>query len=307
MIERITPLILTYNEAPNIGRTLAQLHWAKEIVVIDSYSDDETVEIVRSFSNTRLVQRVFDNHGAQWSFGLTETGISTEWVLALDADYLVTSELIEELETMPLRDAAGYQAEFTYCINGRPLRSGLLPGQVVLYRRCLAKYTQDGHTHRLLVEGLIGNLCSRILHDDRKPLRRWFESQQRYMALEAKKLLAAGGSGLSKADRVRRLRVVAPFAVLCYCLFVRGGVLDGWPGFYYAFQRMLAELVLSLYLLENDCGEKFGLRNANFEFKDKADRHGPIFLPLPLGEGRGEGIADASKPLSPALSQRERE
>jgi hypothetical protein len=72
------------------------------------------------------------------------------------------------------------------------------------------------------------------------------------MALEAKKLTAGDGSSLSTADRVRRMRVIAPFAVLGYCLLVRGGVLDGWPGFYYAFQRMLAEMVLSLYLIESD-------------------------------------------------------
>jgi hypothetical protein len=44
--------------------------------------------------------------------------------------------------------------------------------------------------------------------------------------------------------------VIAPGAVLFYCLFVRAGVFDGWAGFYYAFQRMLAELMLSLYLIE---------------------------------------------------------
>src|SRR6266404_4180743 len=122
MLSDITLLILTYNEAPNIGRTLAQLRWAEEIVVVDSYSDDETVEIVRSFSNTRLVQRAFDNHGAQWSFGLTETGISTDWVLALDADYFLTRELTAELRSLrPEATTAGYRAMFTYCIEGRPL------------------------------------------------------------------------------------------------------------------------------------------------------------------------------------------
>jgi hypothetical protein len=72
------------------------------------------------------------------------------------------------------------------------------------------------------------------------------------MALEAKKILAGDSAGLSKADRIRRLRLVAPLAVLCYCLIVRGGVLDGWAGFYYAFQRTFAELLLSLYLIEHD-------------------------------------------------------
>lgn len=253
MLDKVTPLILTYNEAPNIGRTLEQLRWAKNIVVVDSFSDDETVGIVGGFPQARVFQRKFDNHGAQWNFGLSETGISTEWVLALDADYLLTPELAEELRALrPLASTVGYRAEFTYCINGRPLRSGLLRSQVVLYQRSFAKYIQDGHTQRIVLDGEVETLRSRILHDDRKPLSRWFESQQRYMSLEARKILTCDSDCLGRADRIRRLRVVAPLAVLFYCVIARGGVLDGWPGFYYAFQRMLAELLLSLYLIEND-------------------------------------------------------
>jgi glycosyltransferase involved in cell wall biosynthesis len=253
MIENITPLILTFNEAPNIGRTLAQLRWARQIVVVDSFSEDETVEIASSFPNVRVVQRKFDDHGAQWSFGLNQTGIPTEWVLALDADYILTSKYVEELKALvPAPQTNGFQARFTYCINGRPLRSGVYPPVTVLYRRAFAAYSQDGHTHRLKLAGEVETMQSPILHDDRKPLERWFESQQRYMALEAKKILASDPGGLGRADRIRRWRVIAPVAVLIYCLLIRGGVLDGWAGFYYAGQRMLAELLLSLYLIESD-------------------------------------------------------
>jgi glycosyltransferase involved in cell wall biosynthesis len=253
MIENITPLILTFNEAPNIGRTLAQLRWARQIVVVDSFSEDETVEIASSFPNVRVVQRKFDDHGAQWSFGLNQTGIATEWVLALDADYILTSKYIEELKALvPAPQTNGFQARFTYCINGRPLRSGVYPPVTVLYRRAFAEYSQDGHTQRLKLAGEVETMRSPILHDDRKPLKRWFESQQRYMALEAKKILASNSGSLGRADRIRRWRVIAPVAVLIYCLLIRGGVLDGWAGFYYAGQRVLAELLLSLYLIESE-------------------------------------------------------
>ena len=271
MLDQVTPLVLTYNEAPNIGRTLEQLSWARDIVVVDSFSDDETVEIASGFPQVRVFQREFDNHGAQWKFGLSETGISTDWVLALDADFVLSPELVDEIRSLePSPGARGYLAPFTYCINGRPLRSGLLRSQVVLYRRSFAKYMQDGHTQRLVLDGKVESLRSRILHDDRKPLTRWFESQQRYMALEARKILASDPGSLGRADRIRRWRVVAPLAVLFYCLIVRGGVLDGWPGFYYAFQRMLAELLLSLYLLESDVQEKFRFRIANFESQSES-------------------------------------
>jgi len=253
MLDLITPLILTSNEGANIEHTLEQLHWGRDIVVVDGFSDDETVEIASGFPRVRVVQRAFDNHAAQWNFGLKNTGISSEWVLALDADYVLMPEFVHEVRALqPSAETNGYQAKFRYCINGRILRSGVYPPVTVLYRREVARYEQDGHTQRLIVDGKIETLRSRILHDDRKPLSRWFESQQRYMALEAKKIGSADAESLGIADRVRRLRVIAPLAVLFYCLIVRGGVLDGWAGFYYAFQRMLAELVLSLYLIEQD-------------------------------------------------------
>jgi glycosyltransferase involved in cell wall biosynthesis len=253
MLENITPLILTYNEAPNIGRTLEQLTWARDIVVIDSFSDDETLEIVSGFPQARLVQRKFDNFASQWNFGLTETDIATEWVLNLDADYELTRELVAEIAALqPDCDLVGLRAHFTYCIFGRRLRSGIYPPVIVLLRKSNAIFKQDGHAHRVALEGRVDNLSAPMLHDDRKPLRRWLEAQSRYAKLEAAKLLSDDGENLSWKDRVRRWRIVAPPAILFYCLILRGGILDGWAGFYYAFQRALAELMLSLCLLDHD-------------------------------------------------------
>jgi len=252
MLEQITPLILTHNEGSNIGRTLEQLRWARDIVVVDSFSDDETVDIASSFPSVRFYRRAFDSHQRQWSFGAWETGITTPWILALDADYVISEDFTAELNLLrPPSHIAGYRARFVYCVNGKRLRSGIYPPITVLYRREHASYTHDGHTQKLQLTGTVGNLRSPILHDDRKPLSRWFQSQVRYTELEAKKLLALGPRSLSWTDRIRRWRIIAPPAMLFYCLVLRGGVLDGWAGFYYAFQRAVAELMLSLYLLEH--------------------------------------------------------
>lgn len=259
MLDQITPLILTYNEAPNIARSLAGVSWAKEIVVVDSFSDDETVEIARSFPQVRVIQRAFDCHRNQWEFGLKETGISTPWVLALDADYVVTSELVAELEKLQLDPhITGYRASFIYCINGKRLRSGIYPPVTVLYRRDAATYIQDGHTQRVALEGTIEDLRAPLLHDDRKSLRRWFNSQARYTELEAQKLRVADPAGLGLADRLRRWCFVVPPAMSVYCLIVRGGIFDGSAGFYYAFQRAVAELMLAVKL-----GRRFTRINAD--------------------------------------------
>ncbi len=259
MLTHITPLILTFNEAPNIERTLERLSWAKDIVVVDSGSTDGTQEIFRRYPKVRMLERTFTTHAEQWNFGLEQTNIRTEWVLALDADYVLSEALVEELASFSTGpEVVGYRAGFTYCVEGKPLRGTAYPPVVVLYRKGAARYVQDGHTQRLRVDGSIRALKGRIFHDDRKPLGQWLASQARYMRLEADKLLATPMGELGAADRLRRLIVVAPAAMFFFCMLVRGNILDGRAGLFYAFQRATAEAILSLYLVQRklDVGDQ---------------------------------------------------
>jgi glycosyltransferase involved in cell wall biosynthesis len=250
-LDQVSVLILTYNEVANIGRTLEALQRFPEIVVLDSGSTDPTAEIVARFPNTRLVVRAFDTHAAQWSYGLTQCGLSRDWVLALDADYILSPELVEEMARLaPDQVTGGYRARFRYCVAGRPLRGTLYPPVVVLYRREGARYIQTGHTQRVLVRGALGELRGLIDHDDRKPLSRWFSSQQRYAALEAQHLLAMPRAKLRPADRIRRMAWPAPFLVFFYTLIVKRCILDGWPGWLYVLQRTLAEIMIAIELVE---------------------------------------------------------
>src|SRR5262245_35297761 len=99
MLNNITPLILTGNEAPNIARTLGKLSWAREVVIVDSHSTDDTRAVAEAAHHcVRWYERGFTTHADQWTFALTATGITTDWVLALDADYVLTDALIEELK-----------------------------------------------------------------------------------------------------------------------------------------------------------------------------------------------------------------
>jgi glycosyltransferase involved in cell wall biosynthesis len=248
MLNEITPLILTYNEAANIERTLKHLTWAEKIVVIDSYSTDETLEILNSYPRVQLMQRKFDTHATQWNYGLEQ--VTSAWVLSLDADYILTDELTAEMAALPAdSDIDGYFASFKYCVFGKPLRGTILPPRQVLFRKEKAIYIDDGHTQLLEINGKSGMLSSYIHHDDRKPLSRWLWAQDRYMVIEAKKILETANSELSLSDRIRKQKILAPFVILFYCLILKGGIFDGWHGWYYAFQRMLAEILLSIRLI----------------------------------------------------------
>jgi glycosyltransferase involved in cell wall biosynthesis len=246
---QITPLIITYNEAPNIQRTLNKLLWAHRIVVVDSGSTDETVEILRSYPQVEVIPHPFTDFASQCNYGLTQ--ITSTWVLSLDADYELSDDLVVQLGTFaPPQHAVGYRARFVYRIYGHPLRGSLYPPRTVLYRKNKAVYHQEGHGHRVILDGNILALNGIIYHDDRKPLARWLTSQRRYACIEAEYLLAHRGEKLKQADRLRLMGWPAPLAVFLYVLFVRRCLFEGWPGWFYTMQRTLAELMLALEIID---------------------------------------------------------
>lgn len=248
-LAQITPLVLTYNEENNLDRTLSKLTWASQILIIDSYSTDRTLEIANIYPQVTILQRKFDTFADQCNFGLTQ--INTEWVLSLDADYHLSQRLITRLnQLVQSSDISGYKVPLSYCIFGHPLKGTLLPPRIVLYRRTQASYINDGHAHRVLIQGRVETIQDVIYHDDRKPLSRWLWAQDRYLKIEAEKLKTTPWSRLSWADRIRTFKILAPILILFYCLILKGGILDGWRGWYYAFQRVLAEILLSLRLIE---------------------------------------------------------
>lgn len=255
MLEQITPVLLTYNEASNLPRTLAALAWAKSIVVVDSGSTDGTLALLQAEPRVRVFPRRFDSHAAQWNYAVGETGIATPWILALDADYVLSAALVAELGALrPDPGTAAFRARFDYYVRGKRLWGSLYPPVTVLFRAGRGSYVQDGHTQRLEVAGRVEDLHEPIAHDDRKPFAHWRAAQRRYCRLEAEKLARTRWSMLGWPDRVRRLVIVAPAAVVLYVLVGRGAALQGLAGWQYAFQRAWAEVVLARELLKRMLG-----------------------------------------------------
>jgi glycosyltransferase involved in cell wall biosynthesis len=262
MLSQITPLILTYNEEANLDLTLKALGWAETIIVIDSYSDDRTLEILAKNANVKIFQRRFDTHAQQWNYGLSQ--VQTEWVLSLDADYQMTPVLVEEIAQLNDNlEVDSYWINFKFCVFGKPLHRSILPPREALFRRDKASYIDDGHTQLLHTIGASASLQNFIYHDDRKPLERWLQAQNRYATLEVKKLTRTPKTELCRNDRIRQLKFVAPFAVLVYCLIFKRGFLDGKYGCFYAFQRMIAEMILSVRLLEAEMQSVIRLKPLN--------------------------------------------
>jgi glycosyltransferase involved in cell wall biosynthesis len=248
MLNQITPMLITYNEAANIRRTLDKLVWAQRILVIDSGSNDETIEMARAYPQVEIVYHPFTNFAAQCNFGLTQ--VASPWVLSLDADYELSDELVTELKLLtPASAVSGYFARFAYRVYGKPLRGALYPPRVVLYKTDKARYRSEGHGHRVMIDGPTAWLSSKIYHDDRKPLDRWIASQQRYAREEAEYLFASDSADLTPVDRIRRMGWPAPLAVFLYLLLFKRCLFDGWPGWFYVMQRLAAETLIALEVM----------------------------------------------------------
>lgn len=249
MLEQITPVLLTYNENRNIGRTLAHLAWAKDIVVVDSGSTDGTLTTLENFPNVRVFNRHFDTHGNQWRYAIEQTNIKTEWLLRLDADYQMSAALVAELAQLePVAAIGAYRVAFDYAVFSRKLLSSLYPPKAILLRTGRFCVSDKGHADVWDVHGHVVTLKGRITHDDQKPISQWLIGEARCLQRELDWMMR-----VRKAGPVNWLRVrppLMPIGVFLYCLFGKGLILNGRAGIFYALQRMVAEAVLSLMVLE---------------------------------------------------------
>ena len=246
----LTAILLTFNEEHNIARTLSALSKLECVLVIDSFSSDKTVKIAEGFPNVTVLQRAFDEHTKQWEFA--RSLVESDWTLALDADYQVSENALNEILEIESSNPseAGFYTDFLYAIDGKVIKSGIYPPVCVLYKTASCEYQKDGHTQRLFVNGKTGKLKHKLIHDDRKSFSHWIQSQVNYAKLEAEKLIKSPKIDLSKNDKVRLKFKLTPILVFFYCIFAKGGINDGIAGWKYAYQRLLAEIILQYFLLD---------------------------------------------------------
>lgn len=245
-VRRVTPLILTYNESPNISRTLGSLQWAERVVVVDSGSTDDTESIAKSFSNVSWYVRPFDCHRMQWLYGIKETDIRTDYILALDADMLVPQAFVKEMDDKLLtKDFDGAITPFRYLIMGRELSGSILSAQLRVFNRNKVTVGQEGHTQQFNVGDKVYRFRSPLLHDDRKSLERWVASQLSYSRLEADRMLS--GSCTRLRDRIRHSGLMPPIAATL--AYIRaGGPFRGRAAARYAYERAAYECLLAIRL-----------------------------------------------------------
>ncbi len=254
----ISILLLTLNEELNLPACLAAVAWSDDFVVLDSYSQDQTVAVAEGLG-ARVYQRGFDDFAGQRNYALDHIDFRHDWILHLDADEIVTAELhAEMLEAIDSPRFDAYRLPSKMMFFGRWLRySGMYPSyQVRLGHRTRCRFKQVGHGQREDVPPeRVGTLHEPYLHNSfSKGLTEWFDKHNRYASDEARetvKLLASNRGidwkGLFSRDRAVRRRALKEFSYrlpfrpslrFFYMYVLRRGFLDGHAGLTYC--RLLA-------------------------------------------------------------------
>jgi glycosyltransferase involved in cell wall biosynthesis len=252
----VAVVILTFNEEENLPQALASvLQRASEVIVVDSYSTDRTIDVVKAVGGDRVrtFQHPFKDYSSQWNWVLNAVPVSAEWTLKLDADERVPEEFWRELErTLPecSKDVGGVYFRRDFFFMGKKLRWGGTRGNfdLRLWRTGRARFEARAVNEHVVVSGATTRLSGAVEHRDSRSLGDWLRKHERYASLEAREILNDNVNGevqprvLGRPDEVRvwfrQLFHSLPgrsFLYFCYRAFVRLGFLDGRVGLRYWF------------------------------------------------------------------------
>lgn len=221
----LSVIIITKNEALNIRECLTSVQWADEIIVVDSGSTDETISICREFTSHIHVHD-WPGFGVQKNRAL---GYATQdWVLSLDADERVTSELRSEIEQiMRAGQDPGYEIPRLSSFCGRYMQhSGWYPDYVTrLFRRNSGQFSNDLVHERVLINGTVGRLKQNLLHESFRDLDQLLAKMNHYSTAGAVML---GNRG---RDATLTQAIFHGLWAFVRSYILRAGFLDGREGF----------------------------------------------------------------------------
>lgn len=186
----LTVIILTKNEEKNIEKCINSFRGiAERFVIVDSFSEDNTKMICKSLSNRNNIdfyENKFINHANQFNWALDNTNINTEWIMKIDADEELTSELVNEIETrLDYMDKkiSGIKLKYRNYFLGKWIKhGGVYPTYIMrIFRNKKAICeNKDMDEHIVLLEGESLNFKSDFIHKDNKNLDTWINKHNWY-------------------------------------------------------------------------------------------------------------------------------
>jgi glycosyltransferase involved in cell wall biosynthesis len=225
-MEKLTAIIPTYNEAHHIVAAIKSLDFADEIMIVDSLSTDNTVELAKPLSTT-ILQREYENSASQKNWAIPQA--KHEWILLLDADERITPELKEEvIEILKSNtDISGFWIHRINHFMGKRIRfSGWQGDKVIrLFKRDECRY-EEKHVHaEIITKGEVGKLKNVISHNTFVSLEAMQNKLDRYAQWQAKDY--DGRTGVITPYHT----VFKPFVRFIKHYLIQLGILDGKVGY----------------------------------------------------------------------------
>jgi len=265
----VTAIILTQDEEINIARCLSALHRFDEVIVVDSGSQDRTLEIVREqFPQTKIYEHPFENFGDQRNWALDQTTQRNGWVLFIDADEFMEDPLADEISSFvqsPGDHVGGFIAGRNHFMGRWLKRCTFYPSyQLRLLQRGKVRYRKEGHGQREVMDGTAIYLKTSWYHDAfSHGIHQWIDRHNRYSSDEVELILRLRKEPLQPfdlfGDRLARRRVSKrllarlpgrAFVRIFFTYFVRLGFLDGRAGFWFCVLRFTHECHIMAKLAE---------------------------------------------------------
>ncbi len=190
----VTAIILTYNEEKHLSRCIISLEdIASEIVVVDCYSNDATTAIARKHGAI-VVQRKWINYATQFNWALTQIGNTTDWVLRIDADEILSSELVAEIrERLPKisSEIDGIYWGRRMAFQQHPIRyGGVFPIRVLrMFRYGRGQCENRWMDEHIKVSGETLDFAGEMMDDSLNSLTWWTDKHNRYASREAVDML----------------------------------------------------------------------------------------------------------------------
>ena len=236
-MSKITAIIPTLNEEERIGNSLKSAEFADEVIVIDSFSTDKTVDIVKE-SNAILLQREFDDFSSQKNYAISKA--SHDWIVWIDADEVLTKELQEEIKKAVNnpKDCVGFYIYRIFFFRGKKMRfTGTQNDKLIrVFNKNFCKY--EGKVHeKIKAEGNLGVLQNKILHYSYIGYDRYIAKLNQHSAIKAQELFEKG-----TVPNPYHF-IIKPIARFIKHYFIKFGFLDGFYGFVISFALSYGVLV----------------------------------------------------------------
>lgn len=225
--KNISVLIITLNEEIHMRELLNDLTFADEVIIVDSFSKDNTKEISESFTNVKFVQHPFENYTSQRNFAISL--VKNDWILFLDADERLSEKLkIEILDTLKNNETyTAFMFYRTFMFKNKVLRfSGWQTDKIFrLFHKNFASYTSERLVHeKLKVEGKVGILKNKLIHYSYSDYESYKAKMINYGKFKAQEKF------IKKLKPSLFLKTFHPIYNFLYNFVVRLGFLDGKKG-----------------------------------------------------------------------------